>query len=53
VEFYKSLAGLSFNQERIISIPEYKKIEIITREELIDLIKKFTKIKRRLLYQFV
>ena len=39
------LAGLSPNQERIMSILEYKKIEIITREELIKIIKKFTKIK--------
>ncbi len=41
----KILAGLSPNQERIMSILEYKKIEIITREELIEIIKKFTKIK--------
>jgi len=41
----KILAGLSPNQERIMSILEYKKTEIITREELIDLIKKYTKIK--------
>jgi len=41
----KVLAGLSPNQERIMSILEYKKIEIITREELIEIIKKFTKIK--------
>jgi len=41
----KILAGLSPNQERIMSILEYKKIEIITREELIKIIKKFTKIK--------
>lgn len=41
----KALAGLSPNQERIMSILEYKKIEIITREELIKIIKKFTKIK--------
>ncbi len=41
----KVLAGLSPNQERIMSILEYKKIEIITREELIKIIKKFTKIK--------
>ncbi len=40
----KILAGLSPNQERIMSILEYKKIEIITREELIEIIKKFTKI---------
>ena len=39
------MAGLSPNQERIMSILEYKKIEIITREELIKIIKKFTKIK--------
>mgnify|MGYP001563991362 CR=1 FL=1 len=41
----KILAGLSPNQEIIMSILEYKKIEIITREELIKIIKKFTKIK--------
>jgi len=41
----KILAGLSPNQERIMSILEYKKIEIVTRAELIDLIKKYTKIK--------
>jgi len=41
----KILAGLSPNQERIMSILEYKKTEIVTRAELIDLIKKYTKIK--------
>ncbi len=41
----KILAGLSPNQERIMSILEYKKIEIVTRTELINLIKKYTKIK--------
>src|SRR3989344_526409 len=39
------LAGFSPNQERFMNIVEYKKIEIITREELIKIIKKFTKIK--------
>jgi predicted transcriptional regulator of viral defense system len=41
----KSIAGLSPNQERILSILEYRKIEIIPREELISLIKKHLKIK--------
>ena len=41
----KILAGLSPNQERIMSILEYKKTEIVTRAELINLIKKYTKIK--------
>jgi predicted transcriptional regulator of viral defense system len=37
--------GLSPNQERIMSILEYKKIEIITREELITLIREYVKAK--------
>ena len=41
----KELSGLSPNQERIMSILEYKKIEIITRKELIGLIKKYTYVK--------
>ena len=38
-------AGISPNQERIMSILEYKKIEIIPRKELLTLIKKHTKVK--------
>ncbi len=41
----KKFLGLSPNQERILSILEYKKIEIIEREELISLIKKYTDVK--------
>jgi len=41
----KGLSGLSPNQERIMSILEYKKIDIILREELISLIKKHLGIK--------
>jgi len=37
-------SGLSPNQEKIMSILEYKKIEIIPREELINLIKKHTEV---------
>ena len=37
--------GMSPNQERIMSILEYKRIEIIPRKELITLIKKYTKVK--------
>jgi len=37
--------GLGANQERILSILEYKKIEIIERKDLIQLIKKHLKIK--------
>jgi predicted transcriptional regulator of viral defense system len=37
--------GLSPNQERIMSILEYKKIEIVGRKELIVLIKKYLEIK--------
>ncbi|MFH1209242.1 MAG: hypothetical protein V1663_00425 [archaeon] len=38
-------AGMSPNQERIMSILEYKRIEIISRKELINLIKQHTKVK--------
>jgi predicted transcriptional regulator of viral defense system len=41
----REFAGMSPNQERIMSILEYKKIEIITRKELISLIKEHTKVK--------
>jgi|SRR3989344_277485 len=41
----KEFSGLSPNQERIMSILEYKNTEIVTRVELIGLIKKYTKIK--------
>lgn len=41
----QGFAGLSPNQERIMSILEYKKIEIIPRQELISLIKEHTKVK--------
>ena len=41
----RELSGLSTNQEKIMSILEYKKIELISRKELIDLIKKHIKIK--------
>ena len=41
----KGFAGLSPNQERIMSILEYKKIELITRKELIVLIKEHIKAK--------
>jgi len=41
----KGLSGLSPNQERIMSILEYKKIEIITRRELINLIKEHIEAK--------
>ncbi len=41
----KKFAGMSPNQERIMSILEYKKIEIIPREELISLIKEYIKVK--------
>ncbi|MFH0906253.1 MAG: hypothetical protein V1824_02865 [archaeon] len=41
----KESAGLSPNQEKIMSILEYKKIEIITRRELINLIKEHVKAK--------
>ena len=41
----KKFTGLSPNQERIMSILEYKKIEIITRGELINLIKEHIEAK--------
>jgi predicted transcriptional regulator of viral defense system len=41
----KGMSGLSPNQERIMSILEYKKIEIIKREELVFFIKKHLKIR--------
>jgi len=41
----KGMSGLSPNQERIMSILEYKKIQIILRNELISLIKKYLQIK--------
>ena len=41
----KKIAGLSPNQERIMSILEYKKIQIITRNELLEIIKKYMKVK--------
>jgi len=41
----KGMNGLSPNQERIMSILEYKKIDIILREELISLIKKHLDVK--------
>jgi len=41
----REFAGMSPNQERIMSILEYKKTEIITRRELMGLIKKYTSVK--------
>ncbi|MBU2576538.1 MAG: hypothetical protein KKF50_02350 [Nanoarchaeota archaeon] len=41
----KKNQGLSPNQERIMSILEYKKITIIERNEIIDLIKKHMQVK--------
>jgi len=41
----KKTTGLSPNQERIMGILEYKKVEIITKEELLDLIEKYMKVK--------
>jgi predicted transcriptional regulator of viral defense system len=41
----QEFAGLSPNQERIMSILEYKKVEITSRRELIALIKQHTKVK--------
>lgn len=41
----KEFSGLSANQEKIMSILEYKKIEVIPRKELISLIKNHLKIK--------
>ena len=41
----REFTGMSPNQERIMSILEYKKIEIIARRELLGLIKKHTGVK--------
>ena len=41
----KKTKGLSPNQEQIMRILEYKKIRIITRNELLRIIKKYLKIK--------
>ena len=41
----REFAGMSPNQERIMRILEYKKIEIITRKELIGLIKEHIEVK--------
>jgi len=41
----QGFTGLSPNQERIMSILEYKRIEIIPRKELITLIKQYIKVK--------
>jgi len=41
----KKTQGLSPNQERIMGILEYKKIEIITKKELLNLIEKHMEIK--------
>ena len=41
----QGFAGLSPNQERIMSILEYRKIEIISRKELINLIKQYIEVK--------
>ena len=41
----REFMGLSPNQERIMSILEYKKIEIISRKDLILLIKQYVKVK--------
>jgi len=41
----KKTQGLSPNQERIMGILEYKKIEIVTKRELLNLIKKYIGIK--------
>lgn len=41
----QEFTGMSPNQERIMSILEYKRIEILPREELLALIKKHTKVK--------
>lgn len=41
----KNIFGLSPNQEKILSILEYKRIEIIERAELIDLIKQHLKVR--------
>lgn len=41
----KEFSGLSANQEKLMSILEYKKVEVISRKELVNLIKKHTEIK--------
>ena len=41
----REFSGLSPNQEKIMGILEYKKIEVIPRKELINLIKKYTDAK--------
>ncbi|MBI2631965.1 hypothetical protein HYW75_03105 [Candidatus Pacearchaeota archaeon] len=41
----REFSGLSPNQEKIMSILEYKKMELISRKELISLIKSHIKIK--------
>src|SRR3989344_1925920 len=41
----REFSGLSPNQEKIMSILEYKKMELIPRKELISLIKSYIKIK--------
>jgi len=41
----REFTGMSPNQERIMGILEYKQIELITRKELIELIKKHLEIK--------
>lgn len=41
----KKTQGLSPNQERIMGILEYKKIDIITKKELLNLIEKYMKVK--------
>ena len=41
----KTTQGLSPNQERIMGILEYKKIDIITKRELLDLIERYMKVK--------
>ena len=41
----KKTEGLSPNQERIMGILEYKKIDIITKKELLILIEKYMKVK--------
>lgn len=45
MEKTREYSGMSPNQERIMSILEYQKIEIITREELINLINEHLKVK--------
>src|SRR3989344_785971 len=41
----KKTDGLSPNQEKIMSILEYKKIEVVARPELLDLMKKHMQVK--------